>query len=72
MALHGLGAVYPKIGGAGTVTSVSRLDLGDIAAAALTTPTATKATVTAVTAGMGYLAVTIDGSSFNLMTCLDA
>lgn len=64
-----LNAVYPKIG-ANATTPVA-VDLGDINAAALTTPTATKAVASAAIAGAGFIAITINGSAFNLITVLD-
>jgi hypothetical protein len=64
-----LNKVYPFIGdNAGTPTKV---DFGNINAAALTTPTATIASTKAITAGMGFLEITINGVNRNLLMCLD-
>ena len=64
-----LNAVYPKIGD--DATTPTRVDFGNINSAALTTPTATKATATAAITGCGFIAITIGSSNENLLTTLD-
>ena len=65
-----LNAVYPKIGD--DSDTPTKVDFGTINGAAVTAPTATRASVDAVTAGMGFLEVTINGANRNLLMCLDA
>ncbi len=64
-----LNAVYPKIGDDATIPT--KVDFGNINAAALTTPTATVATTDAIIVGMGFLEVTINGANRNLLMVLD-
>jgi len=64
-----LNKVYPFIGD--NATTPEKVDFGNINAAALTTPTATKASVDAITVGMGFLEITINGLNRNLLMSLD-
>ena len=64
-----LNAIYPKIGD--DATTPTKLDFGNINSGTLTTPTAVKATATSAIAGVGFVAITINGSDFNLLTTLD-
>jgi len=64
-----LNKLYPFIGD--DATTPTKVDFGNINAASLTTPTATNASVTAVTAGMGFLEITINGLNRNLLMSLD-
>jgi len=64
-----LNKVYPFIGD--DATTPAKVDFGNINAAALTTPTATIASTQAITAGMGFLEITINGVNRNLLMSLD-
>lgn len=64
-----LNKLYPFIGD--DATTPTRVDFGNINAGALTTPTATVSSATAVTAGLGIIQITINGNNRNLLTVLD-
>lgn len=64
-----LNKLYPFIGD--DATTPTRVSMNKINSAALTTPTAVKATATSAIAGAGFIAITINGSNFNLITTLD-
>ena len=64
-----LNKFYPFIGD--DATTPTKVDMGNINSGALTTPTATKSTVTTAITGAGFIAITINGNNRNLMIVLD-
>jgi len=60
---------YAFIGEDGTTPA--KVDMGNINAAALTTPTQTVATMDAIAPGIGLIEVTINGVNRNILMVLD-
>ena len=64
-----LNKFYPFIGD--DATTPVKVDMGNINAAALTTPTATISTATTAITGCGFIEVTINGVNRNILMVLD-